>query len=101
MAAGTERNETQAGTTAVWEAPGEQQQGDEHAGVAVAGPLQALTRSKREGALGPARRRYTLLHGRLLSLTRLSTARKMVEFLRALGIEGASVLEVGGGVGEV
>lgn len=29
------------------------------------------------------------------------TARKMVEFLRELGIEGASVLEIGGGVGEV
>src|SRR5512132_3472770 len=30
-----------------------------------------------------------------------TTARKMVEFLEALGIEGASVLEIGGGVGEV
>ena len=29
------------------------------------------------------------------------TAQKMVEFLRALGIERASVLEVGGGVGEI
>jgi 2-polyprenyl-3-methyl-5-hydroxy-6-metoxy-1,4-benzoquinol methylase len=29
------------------------------------------------------------------------TAQTMVQFLRALGIEGASVLEVGGGVGEV
>jgi hypothetical protein len=29
------------------------------------------------------------------------TARRMVEFLRGLGIEGASVLELGGGVGEV
>jgi len=29
------------------------------------------------------------------------TARKMVEFLRELGIEGASVLEIGGGVGEI
>lgn len=29
------------------------------------------------------------------------TARRMVEFLRALGIEGASVLEIGGGVGEI
>jgi magnesium-protoporphyrin O-methyltransferase len=29
------------------------------------------------------------------------TARKMVEFLQAVGIEGASVLEIGGGVGEI
>jgi hypothetical protein len=29
------------------------------------------------------------------------TAQTMVEFLRELGIEGASVLEVGGGVGEI
>jgi hypothetical protein len=29
------------------------------------------------------------------------TARTMVEFLRELGIEGASVLEIGGGVGEI
>jgi len=29
------------------------------------------------------------------------TARRMVEFLEARGIEGASVLEVGGGVGEI
>jgi 2-polyprenyl-3-methyl-5-hydroxy-6-metoxy-1,4-benzoquinol methylase len=29
------------------------------------------------------------------------TARRMVEFLRGLGVEGASVLEIGGGVGEV
>jgi 2-polyprenyl-3-methyl-5-hydroxy-6-metoxy-1,4-benzoquinol methylase len=29
------------------------------------------------------------------------SARTMVEFLRALGIEGATVLEVGGGVGEI
>jgi magnesium-protoporphyrin O-methyltransferase len=29
------------------------------------------------------------------------TARKMVEFLEARGIEGASVLEIGGGVGEI
>jgi len=29
------------------------------------------------------------------------TARQMVEFLQRLGVEGASVLEVGGGVGEV
>jgi SAM-dependent methyltransferase len=29
------------------------------------------------------------------------TARQMVEFLERLGVEGASVLEVGGGVGEV
>jgi hypothetical protein len=29
------------------------------------------------------------------------TARKMVQFLQAVGIEGASVLEVGGGVGEL
>ena len=29
------------------------------------------------------------------------TARTMVEFLHALGIEGATVLEIGGGVGEV
>ena len=29
------------------------------------------------------------------------TAQTMVEFLRQLGIEGASVLEVGGGVGEI
>jgi hypothetical protein len=29
------------------------------------------------------------------------TARTMVEFLRALGIEDASVLEIGGGVGEI
>src|SRR5207244_102106 len=29
------------------------------------------------------------------------TARQMVEFLEARGIEGASVLEVGGGVGEI
>jgi hypothetical protein len=29
------------------------------------------------------------------------TARTMVEFLRELGIEGATVLEIGGGVGEV
>jgi 2-polyprenyl-3-methyl-5-hydroxy-6-metoxy-1,4-benzoquinol methylase len=29
------------------------------------------------------------------------TARKMVEFLRQLGVEGASVLEIGGGVGEL
>jgi hypothetical protein len=49
------------------EAPGEQQQGGEHEDVAVDGPLQALTRSS-GGALGPARRRYTPLHGRLLSL---------------------------------
>jgi 2-polyprenyl-3-methyl-5-hydroxy-6-metoxy-1,4-benzoquinol methylase len=30
-----------------------------------------------------------------------TTARRMVEFLRTLGLEGASVLEVGGGVGEI
>jgi len=30
-----------------------------------------------------------------------TTARKMIEFLQALGVEGASVLEVGGGVGEI
>jgi hypothetical protein len=30
-----------------------------------------------------------------------TTARKMVEFLRELGIQGASVLEIGGGVGEI
>ena len=30
-----------------------------------------------------------------------TTARKMVEFLQALGLEGASILEVGGGVGEL
>jgi len=30
-----------------------------------------------------------------------TTARKMVEFLQVLGVEGASVLEVGGGVGEL
>jgi hypothetical protein len=30
-----------------------------------------------------------------------TTARKMVEFLRGLGIEGASILEIGGGVGEI
>jgi 2-polyprenyl-3-methyl-5-hydroxy-6-metoxy-1,4-benzoquinol methylase len=30
-----------------------------------------------------------------------TTARKMVEFLRERGIEGASVLEIGGGVGEI
>jgi 2-polyprenyl-3-methyl-5-hydroxy-6-metoxy-1,4-benzoquinol methylase len=29
------------------------------------------------------------------------TARKMVEFLQAVGLEGASVLEIGGGVGEL
>ncbi len=29
------------------------------------------------------------------------TARQMVEFLQAVGIEGASVLEIGGGVGEI
>ncbi|HWD43852.1 MAG TPA: methyltransferase domain-containing protein [Actinomycetota bacterium] len=29
------------------------------------------------------------------------TARRMVEFLRQLGLEGASVLEIGGGVGEL
>jgi 2-polyprenyl-3-methyl-5-hydroxy-6-metoxy-1,4-benzoquinol methylase len=29
------------------------------------------------------------------------TAQKMVEFLRELGIEGATVLEIGGGVGEI
>jgi magnesium-protoporphyrin O-methyltransferase len=29
------------------------------------------------------------------------TAHKMVEFLRTLGIEGASVLEIGGGIGEI
>jgi 2-polyprenyl-3-methyl-5-hydroxy-6-metoxy-1,4-benzoquinol methylase len=29
------------------------------------------------------------------------TARKMVAFLQALGIEGATVLEIGGGVGEI
>jgi SAM-dependent methyltransferase len=29
------------------------------------------------------------------------TARTMVEFLRQLGLEGASVLEIGGGVGEI
>src|SRR5215510_15690800 len=29
------------------------------------------------------------------------TARRMVEFLEARGIEGATVLEVGGGVGEI
>jgi magnesium-protoporphyrin O-methyltransferase len=29
------------------------------------------------------------------------TARTMVEFLRQLGLEGASVLEIGGGVGEL
>jgi hypothetical protein len=29
------------------------------------------------------------------------TARKIVQFLRELGVEGASVLEIGGGVGEV
>jgi len=29
------------------------------------------------------------------------TARKMVQFLQAVGIDGASVLEVGGGVGEI
>jgi magnesium-protoporphyrin O-methyltransferase len=29
------------------------------------------------------------------------TARKMAEFLQAVGIDGASVLEVGGGVGEI
>ena len=30
-----------------------------------------------------------------------TTARKMVEFLQRYGVEGASVLEIGGGVGEV
>jgi 2-polyprenyl-3-methyl-5-hydroxy-6-metoxy-1,4-benzoquinol methylase len=30
-----------------------------------------------------------------------TTARTMVEFLRELGIEGASILEIGGGVGEI
>jgi hypothetical protein len=30
-----------------------------------------------------------------------ATARKVVEFLRQLGTEGASVLEIGGGVGEI
>jgi 2-polyprenyl-3-methyl-5-hydroxy-6-metoxy-1,4-benzoquinol methylase len=30
-----------------------------------------------------------------------TTAQKMVEFLRELGIQGASVLEIGGGVGEI
>ena len=30
-----------------------------------------------------------------------ATARRMVEFLQAVGIEGATVLEVGGGVGEI
>jgi magnesium-protoporphyrin O-methyltransferase len=30
-----------------------------------------------------------------------TTAQKMVEFLRALGIEDASILEIGGGVGEI
>jgi 2-polyprenyl-3-methyl-5-hydroxy-6-metoxy-1,4-benzoquinol methylase len=30
-----------------------------------------------------------------------TTGRRMVEFLRGLGIEGASVLEIGGGVGEI
>jgi 2-polyprenyl-3-methyl-5-hydroxy-6-metoxy-1,4-benzoquinol methylase len=30
-----------------------------------------------------------------------TTARKMVEFLRELGIQGASILEIGGGVGEI
>jgi 2-polyprenyl-3-methyl-5-hydroxy-6-metoxy-1,4-benzoquinol methylase len=30
-----------------------------------------------------------------------STARRMVEFLESRGIEGASVLEIGGGVGEI
>jgi 2-polyprenyl-3-methyl-5-hydroxy-6-metoxy-1,4-benzoquinol methylase len=30
-----------------------------------------------------------------------STAQTMVEFLQALGIEGASVLEIGGGIGEI
>jgi 2-polyprenyl-3-methyl-5-hydroxy-6-metoxy-1,4-benzoquinol methylase len=30
-----------------------------------------------------------------------ATARKMVEFLQGIGIEGASVLEIGGGVGEI
>ena len=29
------------------------------------------------------------------------TAHKMVEFLRTLGLEGASVLEIGGGIGEI
>jgi 2-polyprenyl-3-methyl-5-hydroxy-6-metoxy-1,4-benzoquinol methylase len=30
-----------------------------------------------------------------------TTARKMVEFLQGLGLEGASILEIGGGVGEL
>ena len=30
-----------------------------------------------------------------------NTSRKMVDFLRARGVEGATVLEVGGGVGEI
>jgi 2-polyprenyl-3-methyl-5-hydroxy-6-metoxy-1,4-benzoquinol methylase len=30
-----------------------------------------------------------------------STARTMVEFLQATGVEGASVLEIGGGIGEI
>ena len=29
------------------------------------------------------------------------TAQRMVEFLQGLGLEGASVLEIGGGVGEI
>jgi ubiquinone/menaquinone biosynthesis C-methylase UbiE len=29
------------------------------------------------------------------------TARKMVQFLQAVGLQGASVLEIGGGVGEI
>jgi hypothetical protein len=95
----------------------------EHEGVAVDGPLQALTRSKRGGALGAARCRYTpgmagccpsrdyqrffnqRFARRLANRYRKGgldqTAQTMAQFLQALGIEGATVLEIGGGVGEL
>jgi hypothetical protein len=85
--------------------------------------VAAMNRSPAMIRVAPSVAGYTALHGRLLSLPnyqdffnqrfarRLAnryrkrgldkTAQTMVEFLRQLGIEGASVLEIGGGVGEI
>jgi SAM-dependent methyltransferase len=156
MAVSTERDRTRAAPPPR-EAPGEQQ-GGEHEGVAVDGPLQAMTRSKREvpwtrrraatlpcmAGCCPSRdyrrifnqrfaRRLANRYGRRgldptaeRKIARVPTgsahesragpacpiliprggprpwrSQTMVQFLRQLGLEGASVLEIGGGGGEL